>query len=401
MSHEEKYEKALEQRIEKVISKNSPVYDYLHKVKEGGKEIIQKVMFYSFVGLLNLISYSNNPSAEVKKPRDERANFSEQEKEVLSKYSMWYSLVEGNAGRISNIMSEKITAKSEEKEFFIQWHLTDRCDLRCKHCYIPHTIKSGALRPELSTEKVKEIIDQYSTWLSEWRIRGEINFSGGNPLMYESFFDLARYTSNKGIRVNVLGNPTSLLEKETLLKLKEVKVSKYQVSIDGLEENHEKIRGEGSYEIAMNGLENLIHYHIDAVVSSTVIKENYKDLPLLTEILIRKGVFLHGFSRVIPTGEGARYSQSFFTPQEYRSFMYEMHNTYVKLRKEGLKFNTSTKDPLWALLFYELGLITPTNHHNLICGGCSVGMNGLTIDVDGTVYSCRRLEIPLGNVGGE
>ena len=131
-----------------------------------------------------------------------------------------------------------------KREFIIQWHITNKCDFRCQHCYIPHTEKEHDNPNKLNLTQSYKIIDELSKLTKRWNIIGRINFSGGNPLLDKNFFEFANYASHKKIRIGILGNPTSVLKEDILKKLKGIPVWRYQISIDGLKENHEKLRGE-------------------------------------------------------------------------------------------------------------------------------------------------------------
>ena len=110
------------------------------------------------------------------------------------------------------------------------------------------------------------------------------------------------------------------------------------------------------------------------------------------------GVTVYDFSRIVPIGEAKNLSNLLPTPREYHKFLLRMYNTYKKIKKDVPNARFGTKDPLWMLLYQELGLLKPLKNNGLIYGGCSIGINGLCIDVNGDVYSCRRLGIPLGNI---
>jgi len=283
------------------------------------------------------------------------------------------------------------------REFIIQWHITNKCDMRCTHCYIPHEAKNQN-ENKLSLERSYEIIDELAILSERWRIKARINFSGGNPLLDENFFTLAKYASSKGIRIGILGNPTSLLDSELLKKLKEIPIWRYQISIDGLKENHETIRGKGTYDLAMRALDILIAENIPSVVLSTVTKKNMKDIPKLAEILFEKGVYIFDFARIVPAGEATTMIDLLPEPEEYKSFLLDMFETYKRIKKKKPNVRFGVKDPLWMLLYRELGLLKPIKERDKIYGGCSIGINGFCIDVDGTCYSCRRLGIPIGNI---
>ncbi|MCX6720131.1 MAG: SPASM domain-containing protein, partial [Candidatus Staskawiczbacteria bacterium] len=55
------------------------------------------------------------------------------------------------------------------------------------------------------------------------------------------------------------------------------------------------------------------------------------------------------------------------------------------------------KDPLWALLDWELGIFKPAET-KLIAGGCNIGGLLICILHDGLVLGCRRVPFPIGKV---
>jgi MoaA/NifB/PqqE/SkfB family radical SAM enzyme len=65
-------------------------------------------------------------------------------------------------------------------DFFIQWHLTERCNLGCKHCY-----QTDGRRSEMSFPEVKEALDEISETINIWKeIYGQtfisFNITGGS-----------------------------------------------------------------------------------------------------------------------------------------------------------------------------------------------------------------------------
>lgn len=70
------------------------------------------------------------------------------------------------------------------KSFYIQWHITERCNLRCKHCYQDNSY----INNELDFNSLCNILDSYIKTLKIWKIRGSISITGGEPLIREDFF---------------------------------------------------------------------------------------------------------------------------------------------------------------------------------------------------------------------
>ncbi len=57
-------------------------------------------------------------------------------------------------------------------EFFIQLHLTERCNLKCTHCY-----QSGEISDEMSLAEIRSVISEVSDMLREWSAAYEVTFS--------------------------------------------------------------------------------------------------------------------------------------------------------------------------------------------------------------------------------
>ncbi|MBD3263131.1 radical SAM protein [Candidatus Woesearchaeota archaeon] len=283
----------------------------------------------------------------------------------------------------------------EDFVFILQWHLTNRCDFRCNHCYIPNEKKKA--EEELTFEQITPTIDELSDLVSRWGVRGKIHYTGGNPLLRQDIFDIINYTIDKNIEFGILGNPTASIDE--LRQLKKLGITKYQISLDGFKENHDYIRGQRAFDKAINFLKVLKENDIFPDVMSTVTKRNINEIPELAKYLYEnKLVKRFDFARLVPIGQGQTLETTHISAQEYRNFMYKMLDTYKELKSNNVKYKIGAKDPLWSLVLYELGESTHDHRKDLICGGCGVGISGLTIDVDGTVQSCRRLNDNIGNI---
>ena len=68
----------------------------------------------------------------------------------------------------------------QPKSFHFQWHITERCNLHCKHCYI----NPKFLKEELSLKILIGILDQYLELIKKWKLSKRdtrISFTGGEP----------------------------------------------------------------------------------------------------------------------------------------------------------------------------------------------------------------------------
>ncbi len=288
--------------------------------------------------------------------------------------------------------------KPIETNFILQWHLTNKCENRCSHCYISNLEKTIDNPNRLSLEESKRIIDDVITLSKHFNVAPRINFSGGNPLLREDFPEIIKYASDKGVIIGILGNAFPLTEKNLEL-LCETNVQRYQLSLDGLRETHDQIRGKGNYDLTIEGIRKLTKKGIWVSVMSTVSKKNYHEIPDLCEIAFDNGAKHFDFARIVPIGEGRCLYDEQLTPYEFREFLFVMQKKYEELTKKGARPSFfGRKDPLWSLMDVELGISRPFDKKKGVFEGCNIGKNGLCLDVDGTIYSCRRLPLPIGNI---
>lgn len=288
--------------------------------------------------------------------------------------------------------------KRRRQRFILQWHVTGKCDMNCAHCYrFTDTFRQEA-ENELGYEDCIKVLDDLSDTMQTLGLTCRINFSGGDPLLRGDFFDLIKYARKKDIAVGILGNPTHV-DFETAGKLKEAGVMRYQVSIDGMEETHDMLRRKkGSFQDALRAIDVLEKAKIRSVVMFTLSKTNAKDLIEVIKMVAGRCSFFD-FSRMVPIGHGEDLKDQMFKPEEYRKILLEVFELYKSLSGENCKTRFGRKEPLWALLEYELGVLKDLpGNKKLIYGGCSVGMNELSILADGTVYACRRLPLEIGRV---
>jgi len=253
------------------------------------------------------------------------------------------------------------------------------------------------LKNELSYDECLTIIDDFHTVLSHWNVGGKINFTGGDPFLKAGFFDILKYTNEKKISIGILGNPTSINYK-TAKKLKELGVSRYQISIDGMEKTHDNLRGrKGAFQDAIRAIRILRDIGIPTVVMFTVSKINSNELIDVIRLVSNESVSIFDFARLVPIGHGKNIQKDMLTSQEYKKLLFQVLEEYKILQETGVKTYFGRKESLWTLLYQELGLVKPfPSEKDSIFTGCSMGWGGITILADGTILPCRRLPIEIG-----
>lgn len=291
--------------------------------------------------------------------------------------------------------------KVRKPQFILQWHLTAKCEQKCAHCYMrDEPSYKDEIEKELSYKECLRVLDDYLEMAEKLGAATSINFTGGDPLLKPEIFDLIRESTKRGVSVGMLGNP-NLLTPKIAKKLKNCGLIKYQLSLDGLEKTHDRLRGrKGLFKDTLRAIDVLREEDILTLVMFTLSKENSGDLIKVIRLVAEQGVSLFDFARLVPVGSGAMLRDQMMEPYEHRELLLNVLEEYKRLEEDGYQTYFGRKDHLWNLLYEELGLFQyPVDENkDLIYGGCSIGNNILSVLADGTIYACRRLPIKIGKV---
>lgn len=281
--------------------------------------------------------------------------------------------------------------------FGMQWHITDRCDQRCKHCYI-YEGKEKQCGAELDIDTLKTILEDYIESCNKLERNPVLVITGGDPLLYERIWDFLEIVKEKNVHFSILGNPFHL-NYEVVQRLEELGCTNYQMSLDGLKDTHDFIRKPGSFDATLNALKYFEDSKINTAIMTTVSKTNIAEIPELVDIVVKHNVNNFAFARYCPNSNDF---DLIVSPEEYRDFLDKMWQKYMQYQEHDTRF--ALKDHLWKLYLYEKGLFNPTdveNPNDLILDGCHCGITHITTLADGTVYACRRCESPVGKVPEE
>lgn len=280
--------------------------------------------------------------------------------------------------------------------FGFQWHITNACDQRCRHCYI--YAAAGADGSAASAwDQMKGILENIQDFGRRFDRLPYLYLTGGDPLLHPHFWDLAERLRQAGIPYAVLGNPFHLTA-EVCRHLQETGCQKYQMSLDGLEATHDWMRKSGSFRQTLGRLPLLKGAGIGTVIMATVSSANIGEILPLMKLLSAHEVDLFAFARFCNTdsreGNGIE-------PLAYRQLLDATYRLAQQLPGMGSAMRLSFKDHLWMLYEYEEGRfrIPDKAEPGIIYDGCNCGAAHLTILPDGTIYACRRTDSPVGNAG--
>jgi radical SAM protein with 4Fe4S-binding SPASM domain len=159
---------------------------------------------------------------------------------------------------------------------YLELQITDECNLRCKHCYI-----SKSRRDELSPDQIRSLLTEFEA------MQGlRVLITGGEPLLHRRFDEINEMLPDFFIR-KVLFTNGVLLDRE---RLKSLKVDEVQISIDGLESAHDKIRGSGMYQRSLESIKLALDAGFDVSVSTMVHRSNLLDFDAMERLFKTMGV---------------------------------------------------------------------------------------------------------------
>ncbi|NDY41741.1 selenobiotic family peptide radical SAM maturase [Dissulfurirhabdus thermomarina] len=265
--------------------------------------------------------------------------------------------------------------------FAVQWHVTQACDLHCRHCY------DRSDRAPLSYEQGVRVLDDLRRFCQARNVRGHVVFTGGNPFLHPRFADLYRAAADRGFSLAILGNPVPRRRLEEILAIREPTF--YQVSLEGLEPHNDFIRGRGHFRRALAFLDLLRELGVSSSVMLTLTRENLPQVLPLAEIL-RGRADGFTFNRLSPVGEGARLALP--DRDAFLAFLEAFRRAAA--RNEVLYF----KDNLLNALLHREGLPLSDGCTGY---GCGAAFNFIALLPDGEAHACRKFPSPIGNVHAE
>jgi radical SAM protein with 4Fe4S-binding SPASM domain len=265
----------------------------------------------------------------------------------------------------------KVIAPKKMDELWIYYTLA--CNLRCEHCLVS---AGKGLKNELTEEEVKKLVDD-SIKLGVKRFY----ITGGEPFIKEGIFELIRYiTKTKKRDLIVLTNAT-LFDDKKIAALKKVMSPKLivQVSLEGHNAAiHDKLRGKGSFDKAVDGIKRLIGIGITPIVSTAISKHNEKEIIKTSRYLKKLGIKEHNVLWMHAKGRGVDNLNKLHVSSD------NIAKTMKKLKKE-YKEQEVIFDNVESL---KVRVRTKRGRKNDLCNNC---YEKICVNSDGHVYPCASL----------
>jgi uncharacterized protein len=269
-------------------------------------------------------------------------------------------------------------------------HLTDRCNLRCDYCYLPH------VQEDMSLETGRAAVDAISrsAVLHEFK-QVKIKYAGGEPLLrYPLVLELHDYARSladaQGMTLDevVLSNGT-LLTAEMARTLKALGI-RLMISLDGFGTYHDSHRpyasGRGSFKDVTEAVDLALACGLVPTISVTVSSRTAEGLPQIVKWIL---------ARDLP-----------FSINFYRENALSMSHSDMRLDEEKIingmfaafkviEGNLPRRSLLGSIV--DRANLSFAHAHT-----CTVGQNYLVFDQNGQVAECQmQMQKPVTNLGVE
>jgi radical SAM protein with 4Fe4S-binding SPASM domain len=160
---------------------------------------------------------------------------------------------------------------------YLMVEVTDRCNLRCRHCYL-----GDAGKNDLEWDTLRQVLDDFED-MGGLRLM----VTGGEPLLYPHFELLNGRIEDRSFRSVLITNGTKLLDNVDFRKLN---FQEIQFSLDGMELGHDHLRGSGTFRNVMQAMVMTQSAGIDVSVATVIHSQNLSELKELGELLSRLDV---------------------------------------------------------------------------------------------------------------
>lgn len=280
---------------------------------------------------------------------------------------------------------------------WIAWEITRRCNLKCVHCRSSSEMVVNE-HPDFPTEEAFRVIDDISGYA-----KPVVVLSGGEPLLRRDVFEIAKYGTDKGLRMCLATNGT-LVTDEVCAGIKSSGIRIVSLSLDGsTEEVHDNFRNEkGAFKGITNAAALFRKHGIEFIINSSFTKRNQEEIPKVYRLAKELGATAWYMFMIVPTGRGEEIMSELISKEDYEDIL-DWHYRMEKDEQDMLV------RPTCAPHYYRVALQKAKEEKSKVqrrtlkfstggSKGCIAGQLICLIDVDGNVLPCSYFPKPAGNV---
>ncbi len=275
--------------------------------------------------------------------------------------------------------------------YLVALNLTERCNLSCAHCYLDARVMKEGAADELSTDELKQVLDQ----IAQVGPEAMVVLTGGEPLLRHDIEDLAAHATRLGLMV-VVGSNGILLTPARLERLKQAGVAGIGLSLDSLRPtHHDEFRGRaGAWAKTMAAMDACRAAGMPFQIHFSATEENAHEIDDMIAFAREAGALALNVFFMVCTGRGEKYSG--ISAQAYEQVL-ERVTIAAKREKRPMvrakcaphfKRIAMAMDPEWPI----------TAAHGYDAGSCIAATRYARVTPNGHVTPCPYIEQSAGSV---
>lgn len=282
----------------------------------------------------------------------------------------------------------------ESRLRLIFWETTRACNLECPHCRAQAEGRRSPL--DLKTSEAKRFIEQVASFSKPILV-----FSGGEPLLREDIYELARYATDLGLKATLATNAT-LITKDVASRLKESGIRIVAVSIYGSSaQAHDRFCGEiGAFEGTLIGMENLKNAGIALQINTTITKKNLGELEAIGDFALKQDAVAYHIFFLVPTGRGKCLEGDEMSPWGYEEAFNRLYDLQLHF---PIRIKATCAPHYYRVMHQRFceggqGRALPTFAAERATKGCLAGQGVCFVSHKGEVFGCGYLPIAAGDL---
>jgi MoaA/NifB/PqqE/SkfB family radical SAM enzyme len=246
--------------------------------------------------------------------------------------------------------------------------LTGGCNLSCRHCHM--SAQSGGSADDITCE---QWIRFFEFIKNRYGSHVRLNITGGEPLIRKDIAQILYHLKKMGFIMSLATNGVKL--DYPTIKLIDDCIDTLEISLDGFEESHNKLRQQNVYQKLVK---NMVTFQqqssVPILVKSAITKHNFNEIEELYEFLYEMGITAWHFYPVEPLGRANTNSEYLLTQEEYAAL-----TSYAK---------SLVNNPHGMEIFFEQTRVTKSFESSVKDKMCRSGITSCAIYHNGDIAKC-------------
>ncbi len=273
----------------------------------------------------------------------------------------------------------EVREKDKVRPIYCVWEITLACDLACRHC----GSRAGKGRPdELDTKEALDLVRQ----MHELGVL-EVTVIGGEAYLRDDWTQIIREIRRLGMQCSMTTGGRGMTP-ERAREAKDAGLQSVSVSVDGLRESHDLLRGvNGSFDSAMAALDNLRAVGIPVAANTQINRANLTEIPDVLELLIKNKI--HGWQMQLTTAMGRAGDEPDMLLEPWQ--VLEVIPMLARLKRRAdeakVRFWAGNNIGYYGPFESTIRAAFPGQHR----GSCGAGKLVLGIEANGDIKGCPSL----------